>query len=61
MRILLALQGLAGVILLLAALATPPVPRVGLYAAALTTILVTSGIALLLALRVMLPGLSNKP
>ncbi len=60
-RILLALQGLAGVSLLLAALGTPPVTEVGLYAAALTTMLVTSGIAFLLALHVMLPGLSNKP
>ncbi len=60
-RILLALQALAGASLLLSALGTPPVPRVGLYAAALTTMLVTSGIAFLLALHVMLPGLTNKP
>ena len=60
-RTLLALQGLAGGSLLLAALGTPPVPRVGLYAAALTTMLVTSGVAFLLALHVMLPGLTNKP
>ncbi len=61
-RLLLLLQLGAGVALVLGALGRPLGPGVAPYASALTLILVTSGIAFLLALRrVTLPGLQKGP
>ncbi|HEX4600641.1 MAG TPA: hypothetical protein VH116_04540 [Gemmatimonadales bacterium] len=58
-RVLLGLQGLAGINLVVSALGGPIVPGVAPYAAVLTVMLFTSGIAYLLALNVILPGLTD--
>jgi hypothetical protein len=61
-RLFLSLQFGAALALVLGALGWPLGPGVAPYASALTLILVTSGIAFLLALhRVMLPGLTKEP
>jgi hypothetical protein len=61
-RLSLVLQLGAAIALALGALGRPLGPGVAPYASALTLILVTSGIAFLLALnRVMLPGLPKEP
>jgi len=61
-RLFLLLQLCAAVTLALGALGRPLGPGVAPYASALTLILVTSGIAFLLALqRVTLPGLQEGP
>jgi hypothetical protein len=61
-RLFLVLQLLAAVTLVLGAVGRPLGPGLAPYASALTLILVTSGIAFLLALNnVMLPGLSKQP
>lgn len=60
-RLLLLLQLLAAVALLLGALGRPLARGVAPYASALTLILITSGIAFLLALDVVLPGLTRQP
>ena len=59
-RVLLALQGLAGISLVVCALGGPIAPAVTPYAGALTVMLFTSGIAYLLALTVILPGLTDR-
>lgn len=58
---LLVVQLLAAVSLLLGALGRPLGPSVAAYAAALTVMLVTTGIAFLLSLTVILPGLTERP
>jgi hypothetical protein len=60
-RILLLVQLLAGVTLLIRVLGQSLGPGVAPYASALTIMLVSSGIAFLLALNVMLPGLARRP
>jgi hypothetical protein len=60
-RILLLVQLLAGVTLLMRALGQSLGPGVAPDATALTILLVSSGIAFLLALNVMLPGLARRP
>ena len=60
-RLFLFLQLLAGLGLVLGALGRPLGPGVAPYASALTVILVTSGIAFLLALNVMLTELPKQP
>jgi hypothetical protein len=61
-RLSLVLQFFAAVALVLGAAGRPLGPGLAPYASALTLILVTSGIAFLLALNnVMLPGLSKQP
>jgi hypothetical protein len=60
-RLFLLLQGGAAVALGLGALGRPLGPGVAPYATALTIILVTSGLAFLLALQVVLPELTKQP
>jgi hypothetical protein len=61
-RLSLVLQLFAAVALVLGAAGQPLGPGLAPYASALTLILITSGIAFLLALNnVMLPGLSKQP
>lgn len=60
-RLFLALQFGAAVVLVFGALGWPLGPGVAPYAAALTMILVTSGLAFLLALQVVLPELTKQP
>jgi hypothetical protein len=60
-RILLGLQGLAGISLVVGALGGPIAPGAAPYAGVLTLMLFTSGIAYLLALNVILPGLTERP
>jgi hypothetical protein len=58
-KVVLAIQGLAGVVLLLAA-AVQPQAHGAVYATAVTVVLVCAGIAYLIALQVIRPGIEEK-
>jgi hypothetical protein len=57
-KVVLVIQGLAGVTLLLVA-AVQPQARGAIYATAVTVVLVTAGVAYLIALRVIRPGIEG--
>jgi hypothetical protein len=57
-KVVLAIQGLAGVVLLLTAL-VPPQAQGAVYATAVTVVLVCAGIAYLVALQVIRPGVER--
>jgi hypothetical protein len=57
---LLGLQGAAAVVLLLTAAGVFAGSEAGVYASAVTTVLITSGIAYLMALQLTLPGITKK-